>query len=291
MNQFRSDYTNHEWMFRGQRCSEWTLSPTLERTFERYRIAPDEYSRIERGLLRHFKRQAHQYLNDIPPDSDWLEWTALMQHYGAPTRLLDWTYSFYVACFFAIQGASPDTEAAVWAFNYREFDRYLYDACHPLAKQLLRKDRNIKKPETIEAVLSESYPLVWSLEPFRREVRLYMQQGVFLVPSDLRQSYMKNVETLATAAGRPPLTKLILHLDLHFIREALSDLRRMNISHATLFPGLDGYSRNLTTLLGLGNYEVIQTDEGAPYPLAPDDPSSHSVIAIRSGLSTASTSD
>jgi hypothetical protein len=32
-------------------------------------------------------------LADTPDQDDWLEWIALMQHYGAPTRFLDWTYS------------------------------------------------------------------------------------------------------------------------------------------------------------------------------------------------------
>jgi hypothetical protein len=56
--------------------------------------------RIESGLLRRFKRQAHHYISNPPEENDPLEWLALMQHYGAPTRLLDWTYSFFVALYF-----------------------------------------------------------------------------------------------------------------------------------------------------------------------------------------------
>lgn len=54
-------------------------------------------------LTREFRLRAHHYLTDLPDDADYLEWWSLMRHYGAPTRLLDWTYSIYVATYFALE--------------------------------------------------------------------------------------------------------------------------------------------------------------------------------------------
>jgi hypothetical protein len=46
-----------------------------------------------------------------------LEWLALMRHYGAPTRLLDWTYSLYVALFFSLAESNVKKPATVWALD------------------------------------------------------------------------------------------------------------------------------------------------------------------------------
>lgn len=54
---------------------------------------PKSMAEVEAGLVRHFKRRCHHFLADPPDRDDWLELIALMQHYGAPTRFLDWTYS------------------------------------------------------------------------------------------------------------------------------------------------------------------------------------------------------
>ena len=62
-----------------------------------------------------FKRKAHQFLAQPPDPDDDFQWLALMQHHGAPTRLLDFTWSPYVAAFFALERATSD--AAVWALN------------------------------------------------------------------------------------------------------------------------------------------------------------------------------
>src|SRR5216684_3693164 len=64
--------------------------------------------------LRHTD-QAHLFLAHVPDDADSFHWLALMQHHGAPTRLLDFTWSPYVAAFFALERATSD--AAIWAIN------------------------------------------------------------------------------------------------------------------------------------------------------------------------------
>src|SRR2546430_2897629 len=79
-------YSN--WAFRGER-DEWPLYSSLSRYFQNFHVAPKAWPDQEARILRIFKRKAHQFL-DKPPDlDDDFQWMALMQHHGAPTRLLD----------------------------------------------------------------------------------------------------------------------------------------------------------------------------------------------------------
>ena len=109
----------HWWLFRGM-PSNFPLQTSLERVLIDAGIELKDAPQVERKLLKEFKRRAHSYVDPLPAHGDVLGWLALMQHYGAPTRLLDWTYSFFVAAFFALRDAvsnPPDKRktAVVWA--------------------------------------------------------------------------------------------------------------------------------------------------------------------------------
>ena len=79
-------------------------------------------SENEEAVLLEFQRGAHRYHAVTPALDQIVEWLALMQHHGAPTRLLDWTRSPYVALYFAMQGQS-EGEAAVWAVDLKWFEQ------------------------------------------------------------------------------------------------------------------------------------------------------------------------
>jgi hypothetical protein len=82
------------WVFRGRPNADWGLETTLERQAERFSIDLSELSKTQPGLVRRFKREASLYISAPPDGTDVMQWVAPIQHYGAPTRLLDWTYPF-----------------------------------------------------------------------------------------------------------------------------------------------------------------------------------------------------
>src|SRR4051812_16038652 len=89
------------WVYRGQSDATWPLETRIERSMRQKKdILKIRLRRAEDLMLREFKRHLHRHVPVPPKNVDRLEWLALMQHHGAPTRLLDFTFSQYVALFF-----------------------------------------------------------------------------------------------------------------------------------------------------------------------------------------------
>ena len=114
----------NQWLYRGHHEASWRLETSLYRAFEDAlpiiehktgtirKFARDEHERL---LIDRFKRSAHLYRSTLPKRNESLEWLAIMQHYGAPTRFLDVTISPHIAVYFALEQGNGD--CAVFAFD------------------------------------------------------------------------------------------------------------------------------------------------------------------------------
>lgn len=242
----RDRYTlnRDRWVFRGHKEARWAI----ESTFERARAGGGKHPvwKYEAVILREFSRRAHHYASDLPSAKHVLEWFALMRHYGAPRRLVDFTYSFYVAAYFALQDAGADTgTAAIWAIN-TTWLRELYAAAFPADARRRGRNFRFKDPSDFKRTfLSTTAPtaFVAPANPFRMNERLSAQQGVFLCPGNIRRSFMKNL--LPDRTRKSPEHVLRIVLDPAMKTDAIRDLRRMNVTAATLFPDLGGFAQSL----------------------------------------------
>jgi hypothetical protein len=238
------------WCFRGQRESEWALRTSLDRAV-RVTTSSGHYHlnrrTIEKELLFRFRQQAHQFVRHVPPDGDKASWWALMQHYGVPTRLLDWTRSPYVALYFAIEGAPKELGAsgtrnsAIWAIDLQ----WLEDK---EKEQLgLVPDEAKARTTYLNGLLDESRkPLIVQIDPPQANERMFAQQGFFLWKLFEDTPFFDQIlisMLIHPILDRPVIRKLEIHESLR--TSFLDSLRSMNIHRASLFPGLDGFCESL----------------------------------------------
>jgi hypothetical protein len=204
----------------------------------------------EVAIVREFMRRAHHHLPDTPRDDDWIEWLALMQHHGAPTRLLDWTYSLHVAAHFALFHASrnPGTDLAIWMVNTEWCLNSSEQTCtaqdkpvDALSKRPFRRDTDPDASKQL--LLGQLPPCVWPINPFRLNERLTLQKGVFLAPADVRHSFAENLTALPEHESLANLVCLVVpRSEIYQLGRELYDA---NVTETTLFPGLDGFARSL----------------------------------------------
>ena len=258
ISQIEEETKSLRWIFRGEKNAGWNLKTSLERVCAAFgRKSPKHGAKIEAILLREFKRRFHHYRPEVPEND--LEWLAYMQHFGAPTRLLDWTYSLHVAIYFALEIPDPDGYA-VWAINQDWLQEQSLEA---IKKSYVYLEASPDKRKSIERFLvsrpavpeegDDSWfdkilvdrktppRFVFCANPFLLNERLTLQKGLFLALGNAKASFEDNLRALQGSRGN--ILKFILpkRKRLEFLRH----LDSLNINSATLFPGLEGFCHSL----------------------------------------------
>lgn len=276
-------------VFRGQGNSDWQLKTSLARMVENHHpsyIDKKLPAIYEHKMMEEFKWKYPSYEKlNIPKPDEAIEWLSLMQHYGSPTRMLDFSYSMYVALFMAIDG-SFFQKSAIWAINenvltakvfekYRseysvnsvsssELNAYTYkDANESINNRFIVRNTN----ETVKHFL-------YLTRPHLSNERINRQQGLFIIPSsievdfiDILKGYFNNSFT-----GNMEFDDVVKMSDSHhYAQDSVSVLkieiplklkygisnvlRQMNISSETMYPGVEGLARSMSCLRnGMGDY-------------------------------------
>jgi hypothetical protein len=261
-------YFGPGYIFRGQR-RDWPLKCSLHRLRGDHDVAGGE----ARSLLD-FQRRAHLFLTgaSLPERGEDLEWLALLQHHGGPTRLLDFSQSAYVAAFNALdeheqvpdkheQVPDEPSPCVMWALNKWDVAKRCVSAMRaalPDKLSWLSEHTLLVKPiESCFLPLRPPAPFVGPLRPFRLNARMVAQQGLFLCLGDPGRSVFENFEHDGVGDSHPiQAVKLVFPRTDR--RAMLAALREMNIGRDTLFPGLDGLAQSFWhTLLP---HTTIHTD-------------------------------
>jgi hypothetical protein len=224
--EFILDKNYKRFIYRGHSQGYYRLETSIRRAFETLKIRESWRSGREREMIKSFKSRAHLYLSHLPAAHDDLEWLSVMQHYGAPTRLLDWTYSPFVAAFFAFQQLAQG--CAVY-----EIDLSALDSAN--ATRL--------SPEWRNGVLDGVKDFIAPFLPEYQNERLILQQGLFLAPGNIHSSVEDIVDTYPDNGKF--IVKYVFNLSPYMIQQAINKLKAMNIDDFRLFPGIDGLSRSM----------------------------------------------
>jgi hypothetical protein len=231
---------NENWAFRGQGHSGWILNNAIERTdFINFHPA------IEAEFVAEFQRGARNYLSKDETPQHLIEWLALMQHHGAPTRLLDLTKSPFIAAYFAFE-FSPvhqDHSIGIWGINVNYLKRKAIEFLSEEFGEALAKNKNLINEQLFEKLFYENNKnLVFPVEPFSMNRRYSIQQSIFLSTGTSRETFMNQLQFLGEDLEKT-VVKMILPGSHR--REVMRDLLQMNLHRASLFPDLDGYALSL----------------------------------------------
>lgn len=225
IGRYRSNYA-----FRGLSDKDYRLLTSFERNC-------GDLVGLEYHLLRNFRKYAR--LDDVGiRDSQW-QWMTLAQHHGLPTRLLDWTYSPFVAMHYATsQTDRYDADGVIWKVDFVAVNRLLPD---PLKSQLTAANAHALTIGMLERALPDvrcfdtltDEPLAAFFEPPSIDARIVNQSALF--------SFMSGANTRMDdwLAAHPDLfRRIVIPKDLKW--EIRDKLDQANITERMLFPGLDG---------------------------------------------------
>jgi FRG domain len=236
-NAFKSEFSNFlpgrsdslqqprfaDYLFRGQMDAAWGLGTSFDRA-----VPLAVTDRTKEFLRWHrFFRYLHRHLGDSLDGLDEFEIDALAQHYGAPTRLLDWSLSPYIAAFFAffdsLRFHQKDTrEVAIWALHIPSF----------------------------RAQAGDAFRLRAAVGP--KNFRIRNQLGKFLINNSSFASLDDYVEKANSALG-DALIKLVIPASQRVI--ALNDLLLMGISPIDIYPDHEGIAMYVKLRQALDGYQ------------------------------------
>lgn len=208
------------------------------------KLLPGAYWRKEcdeDSLFLGFKSMVPSYINREPLDN-W-EWYYLMQHYGLPTRLLDWTESALVGLYFAVASTTGHETPCVWLLMPGHLNRltHKYDKAYVITPEgpdtatwlppVCGRRKEVRLLVGSKNYKDNSYPI--AIFPKRFNPRIVAQRGTFTVHG-VDETPIEEL-LLQVADGAPvPIAKLTVKAGA--AAGLRGDLRFLGVDRVALFP-------------------------------------------------------
>jgi hypothetical protein len=236
---------SNNYIFRGHSDAEWPLSSALER-FLGERWDSSNARKFESYSLENFRSKYHIYCGTEHVPSSKLAWLSVMQHYGMPTRLIDFTASPYIALYFALESYIPQkrNDLAIYAMDY--------SAVMESSMQFIRsRDSKFnetrmtmqgRQDEVFENVVDRySYDIAWITEPDQLNARIDRQCGTFLIAGTLEST----IESIVSSDKYHRCDIKKIRIPGHLYEGIYVALRKMNINSKVIYGDLAGLARSI----------------------------------------------
>ncbi len=233
----------NNFIFRGHANAAWRLESSLERLIGAgwSAVAAEKF---EDRSFDEFRSKFHLYDGENLKPNSKFAWLALMQHYGIPTRLLDFTSSPYIALYFALEAYDTNLrpDFAVIALDYSAImeQSIAWIGSKDREFRETRGSVHAKRDKVFDETVDRlSYDIAWIGEPAELNVRVDRQAGTFLVSGNRGK---KIEEALAAPIyDSIQMTKFTIKASLY--ESVFVLLRKMNINSKSLYGDLNGLAK------------------------------------------------
>jgi hypothetical protein len=227
-------------VYRGAKDAEWPLLTSLDRLGGAN--SPHTKAHLEEHILRTFIRYSRPYVQQ-PQPNEW-ELLVIAQHHGVPTRLLDWSYSPFIAAHFATLNPNPSGDRVIWKLDWKKVHEY-FDF-EPLAfliedlDEVLRGKGHDSPWDLFKTDGSERTAFACLFDPPAVDVRLVAQSAAFTLCSDKTQSFDRFLQKCGLSSA---LTRYVIPAErVDCVRDQL-DL--CGVDERKIFPDLDGVAEQV----------------------------------------------
>lgn len=228
-------------VFRGHANRGWPhLITSLHRTVGKV-ATPAEEAKLEAEAITAFRRHGRSLLphSELAYLDRILDGVTLMQHYGAPTRLLDWTLSPWVAAYFAVsEEASAEEDGVIWAFNQAKLVKCYFtelEANKPEYRKFESFIFTSKVEEWLRRALEQS-PVINTFRYQYANPQMGAQQSLFTICGTVDEHHDIALERVL----RDDWDKLKIVIPAGVKNTLRQRLFLMNVNALSLFPNLRG---------------------------------------------------
>ncbi len=252
--------------YRGHADASWELLPKIQRGFNG---ADEELFRKERFYTNDFQARASIFKSPKPKLNEYANWLTLMQHYGLPTRLLDWSRSPLVALYFAVSEETEiEKDACVWVLtpgklnelerlekssqvDDKEYDNtFIYNMEHKTVSTMIYTAfKRWELSDNKKAITPEDKKFDYRFKTLRDKIvacyptesdsRVYNQLAAFTVHNSTRK--------LEDICNDKTLMKIIIPHE--FKQTLLYELRVCGITDSYIYPDLEHLAKELKSFI------------------------------------------